>query len=79
MKATTIIATFLFGTTMAAPGAISLKRSFIEADTGVDGGGATVADTLTACVECPCNGFYGGCTCVVNGCCLQKNCTWPRS
>ncbi|KAH6882932.1 hypothetical protein BKA58DRAFT_434692 [Alternaria rosae] len=55
MKATTIIAALLFGATMAAPGAFSLKRSFIEADTSVDSGNAADAGTLTACVECPCN------------------------
>ncbi|KAF2000818.1 hypothetical protein P154DRAFT_575529 [Amniculicola lignicola CBS 123094] len=25
----------------------------------------------TACVECPCDGFYGKCTCVAWGCCCS--------
>ena len=37
---------------------ISLKRSFVEADTSVDAGDAAVANTPTACVECPCNVGY---------------------
>ncbi|KAF2202674.1 hypothetical protein GQ43DRAFT_391645 [Delitschia confertaspora ATCC 74209] len=57
------VLTLVFGVvTMASPAAISLKRSTVEVE---------INGTLTqvACIECPCEGFFGPCKCVTQGCC----------
>ncbi|CAN9099355.1 hypothetical protein CC77DRAFT_1020921 [Alternaria alternata] len=65
-----LISTVIYtATVLAAPGAISLSRSFktisVRDDNNVEG------TSHIACVECPCEGFSGDCKCVNNGCCCD--------
>ncbi|PVI02359.1 hypothetical protein DM02DRAFT_523111 [Periconia macrospinosa] len=63
MKLSAIIALAMATVTLASPAAFSLERS-TKATRDADG-----ATILSPCIECPCDGFTGYCTCVPNGCC----------
>ncbi|CAA9961084.1 hypothetical protein P3342_006661 [Pyrenophora teres f. teres] len=76
MKIISIITTLIFASAvMAAPRTSSIMRSFRIVKNSEN---PASAGALKACVECPCDGFYGGCYCVHNGCCMN-DCLWPRS
>ncbi|KAF2186173.1 hypothetical protein K469DRAFT_573824 [Zopfia rhizophila CBS 207.26] len=62
MKASLIIAVLSTAIAMANPAAFSLNRA--TRDVQIEGGTLQVP-----CVECPCEGFTGHCTCIANGCC----------
>ncbi|KAL6165394.1 hypothetical protein ACJQWK_08623 [Exserohilum turcicum] len=71
MKFFLLLTTSIYtATVLAAPGAISLNRSFKTLATRAD---SDAEGTIhIACVECPCNGFTGACQCVNNGCCCGQ-------
>ncbi|KAF2691790.1 hypothetical protein K458DRAFT_411494 [Lentithecium fluviatile CBS 122367] len=63
MKLSALIALAAATVTLASPTAVSLERSMkVTREAGN-------AIALAPCVECPCEGFTGKCTCVPNGCC----------
>ncbi|CAA9961083.1 hypothetical protein P3342_006660 [Pyrenophora teres f. teres] len=67
MKFILLISTAIYtAIVLAAPGTISLNRSF-KAIAARDGDDAV----HIACIECPCDGFSGSCKCVNNGCCCD--------
>ncbi|EMD95661.1 hypothetical protein COCC4DRAFT_46262 [Bipolaris maydis ATCC 48331] len=68
MKFILLLSTAIYtATVLAAPGAISLNRSFKTLAGRADGD-----DSMKiACIECPCDGFTGACRCVNNGCCCD--------
>ncbi|KAF1849012.1 uncharacterized protein K460DRAFT_364933 [Cucurbitaria berberidis CBS 394.84] len=65
MKVAIIIAGILSAVAMASPPTMSLKRSFV----GVEVNGKIEPGP---CVECPCDGWTGTCTCIPNGCCCTR-------
>jgi len=72
MKFALFISTLLYtATVLAAPGAISLNRSFktiaVRDNDNVEG------TVQVACIECPCGGFTGACECVSGGCCCDDD------
>ncbi|KAF2643027.1 hypothetical protein P280DRAFT_446237 [Massarina eburnea CBS 473.64] len=63
MKLSALIALIVATVAIASPAAVSLKRS-TKLSRDVNGN-----EVKNPCVECPCEGFTGYCTCVPNGCC----------
>ncbi|KAF1958560.1 hypothetical protein CC80DRAFT_468116 [Byssothecium circinans] len=63
MKISSLIALVAATVALASPAAVSLERS-TKVTRDADG-----TKVLTPCIECPCEGFTGYCTCVPNGCC----------
>ncbi|CAE7208345.1 hypothetical protein PTTW11_09818 [Pyrenophora teres f. teres] len=65
MKFSAILALAAASVAMASPAVASLERSVKEVRN------AAVNVAALSCVECPCNGFSGACTCIPNGCCCK--------
>ncbi|KAH7402835.1 hypothetical protein BKA66DRAFT_564730 [Pyrenochaeta sp. MPI-SDFR-AT-0127] len=66
MKLSALIAVVAATLAVASPAAVSLNRSVKEVRNADD------SVSALACVECPCEGFTGVCTCIPNGCCCTK-------
>jgi hypothetical protein len=49
---------------IATPAVVSTDR--LSKDVIVDG-----VVKRVPCIECPCDGFFGKCTCIPNGCCCN--------
>ncbi|OCL06522.1 hypothetical protein AOQ84DRAFT_296865 [Glonium stellatum] len=62
MKLSILALLFSASVALTSPATVSLNRATRSTELN----GRTL---LTPCIECPCQGLEGPCTCVANGCC----------